>query len=116
MRAIQATTAEAFQNAYNKAWEELAEYEPVERWPNNTEHCVYLIYKETIKTPQTAKEIYEAKGEVYHCYECRYMGKQRDMRCKHVECAIGSTRPHNECCDLFYNELARGGNPIRRCE
>ena len=118
MRAIEAKTAAAFQDAYNEAWAELAEYEPQEHWPTvTTGFCVFLIYDETVKTPTTAKEIYEQRGEVYHCYECPYMGKQRDMRCKHVECATGTTKPLNECCELFYAQLAKGEvQPIRGWE
>lgn len=109
MRAVQAQTAEAFQEAYNLAWEELAEHQPQEKWPTvTTGFCVFLIYDETIKTPQTAKEIYESKGEVYHCHQCPYLGKQRDMRVKHVPCAAGSTTARSACCDMFYNQLAKG--------
>ena len=108
MRAIQAKTAEAFQKAYNKAWEELAEHEPVERWATTTDFCVYLIYDETIKTPQTAREIYEYRGEVYHCYDCPYLGRQSDMRVKYIPCPTGRTTARSTCCDMFYELLAKG--------
>lgn len=108
MCAVEAPTAAAFQNAYNAAWEKLAKYEPTERWPQGVGHCVYLIYEETVKEPETAKEIYESKGEVFHCYRCPYLGKQKDMRVKHIPCAAGSTTANRTACDMFYNLLAKG--------
>lgn len=108
MVAVEAPTAAAFQKAYNEAWAELAEYEPQERWPQGVGHCVYLIYDEVTKEAQTAKEIYEEKGEVYHCYDCPYLGRQADMRVKRIPCATGFTRAQATCCDLFYNQLAKG--------
>ena len=117
MIAVSHTTAEGFQAAYNAAVDSLGGNDFETIWNLNQGHCCYIIYKETKKTPTTVKEEFEERGEVYHCYECPFMDKIRDMRRKYVECKTGFTNPHAECCDYFYNGLARGEfKPVRGWE
>lgn len=103
-RTIEAETASAFDEALNKAIDELAEYEPkiafVEKFCARLEY-----YPEEKKIIETVRDEFHQEGVYYHCRNCPHLEVPQDRRVKWCKCKYSSTgRTHKdtEACELFY--------------
>ena len=107
-RVIHGSDAQTFEDALNKAMDELKEVTVT--FDTNLPFLAYIQHIEYEYIPQCLKDVYELRGERHVCSECQYFEKPTDKRVKNVYCAIGEyTRATSEACEIFYKELNKGG-------
>lgn len=111
LRVIQEETAEAFQEAVNKASEELAEYEPEIEFVHELGFCAYIKYHAAVKTIiESVRDEFHLEGIYYHCRNCPHLEDPQDRRVKWCRCKhrpTGKTHKDHEACELFYKWVSQ---------
>lgn len=115
-RTVSATNPEDFDEKFNEAT--LALGNGVELKWETAPFTVHLLYKETERFAETAKEEYEEiRGLCYKCKACSHFKLGKDARYRSEGCLIhvdDNAVDNTPACELFYEELAAGKIKPRR--
>ena len=109
-RTVSANSPEDFDEKFNKATEEIGDGVEL-RW-ETAPFTVHMLYRETERIAETAKEEYEQiRGIGYHCKDCPHFKLGKDRRYRSEGCQIhvdDLAVDYTRACELFYEELAAG--------
>ena len=70
IRVISCHDPTEFQRQFNEAQKELASKNPKVEFNMAQGHCAYIIYSETVSTPETAEDEFAQAGISFHCRNC----------------------------------------------
>ena len=112
MRVVASSDPVEFQNDFNKAMEELAEYDP-ECELKEVGGGMWAIITWTVREDvfDSVKDEFHAEGIRYICDQCPYHDEVTDRRVKRIGCRyseFGETHREHECCEYFYKMLKQG--------
>lgn len=109
VKVIQTRDPDLFEEQYNKAMEDLEEFEPrAEIQPFSGEHCVYIYYHQVEELFNLVSDEFHAEGIHYLCNQCPYHDPAEDGRQKYVYCKYadsGMTDLRREACEMFYKQV-----------
>lgn len=109
VKVIQTRDPDLFEEQYNKAMDELEEFEPrAEIQPFSGEHCAYIYYHQVEELFTLVSDEFHAEGIHYLCSQCPYHDPAEDGRQKHVYCRYadtGMTDLRREACEMFYKQV-----------
>ena len=117
IKVIYATTAAEFQEAFNKAQQELAGKNPSVQFNMAEGHCAYITYTESKDIPETLEDEFELAGASYHCRNCpkfewpRVASGEVSKVKKRGSCPVatyGIAYRNGRACDFFYRSLVQG--------
>lgn len=117
IRVISCHDPTEFQRQFNEAQQELASKNPRVEFNMSEGHCAYIIYQETMRTPETAEDEFEQAGISYRCRNCpRFVwpmtktGSINRIQ-KRGECPIsqhGHTYRDSKACEYLYKGIMNG--------
>lgn len=117
IRVISCHDPTEFQRQFNAAQEELATKNPRVEFNMAQGHCAYIIYNETVYTPETAEDEFSQAGISYHCRNCpkfewpmTQAGAINHVK-KLGKCPItpqGATYRNSPACEYLYKGILNG--------
>lgn len=72
--------------------------------------CAVIEYWKSFEEPESIRDEFVLRGEVYRCDQCPHLRKSTDKRVKWLTCAKGMkgmTQGSEEVCDWYYEQLAK---------
>ena len=109
IKVVQSDDPEEYEAKFNKAAEDLAEYEPeIKEQAFNGTHCAYFRWAETKQEFNLISDEFHAEGIHYLCAQCPLHdpaddGRRMQVWCKYHDC--GTTHLKHEACEYFYKLL-----------
>lgn len=96
----------AFERAFNEKMKELSRYKVNIERGITKDYLVYIYYEIEEKVPESAKEEFKLRGELYQCGDCPFIkyGEWRDHSCPRSK-KIHTDTP---ACSYFYEALKEG--------
>ena len=117
IRVISCHDPTEFQRQFNEAQRELASKNPKVEFNMAQGHCAYIIYQETVSTPETAEDEFAQAGITYHCRNCpKYewpvtkTGTINRVQKKGACCisTYGYTHRDTPACEYLYKGILNG--------
>lgn len=111
IKVIQTEDPLEFQTQFNKAMEELYDYDPEVEFIHEKAHCAYIRYVESEHIFDSVADEFHAEGIHYLCEQCPYHDEVTDNRRKSVYCKYadtGMTNLQHEACEMFYRHVKQG--------
>ena len=74
-------------------------------------YMAVIEYWKEYQEPETLRDEFYLRGEVYRCADCPHLRKNPDKRVRWLECALGMkgvTQGCDEVCDWFYEQVHKG--------
>lgn len=87
------------------------EYNPQVIWNLSNGCSAFLVFEEVVRIPETIREEYEIRGEVYTCGDCPFKEPQTDGRNPHLWKCLRRPRGTDDdikACEHFYRMLDEG--------
>lgn len=115
IRVISCHDPTEFQREFNEAQKELAAKHPEVEFNMSLGHCAYMIYNETVSTPETAEDEFYQMGISYKCRNCPKFnwpltqnGSINHIK-KEGDCFLKSyTRRDSPACEYLYKNVLTG--------
>lgn len=118
VKVIAASGPDEFEEKLNAVLEELGEQGASHEltFNLNVGFCAYITYTVTKRTPTTAREIMEEKGQRLTCRECPHYQIPMQGNVKYTYCGIcdGRVKGTTDACDWFYRAVLQGEEEPRR--
>lgn len=109
-RTIESTDALTFDRLFEKAMEELSDYDvDVVRNMSKGTHCAYLCWREVVKIPEDIRDEYILRGDERTCADCPELVRNGDGRVKRHSCPVSDNRRlEDKACLRYYRKLEGG--------
>ena len=113
IKAIQETTAEAFQDKFNSVVKELSGIKILDQTITITGETfsAVITYQHVEHIKDSVADDFHEAGIHYQCRDCPYLDDPRDRRTKHCTCKyaeLGMTHKDSEACEKFYQDVKAG--------
>lgn len=108
LKCISEATANSFEDKVNAVLSSVND--PEIKIDGNRPFTAYIFYEEEKVIPETVKDEFELRGELYTCNDCPYYEPSTDGRIKYTACRYSTFRvgANTSACELFYKRLAKG--------